>query len=57
MTLTAPQREEDGRLLREAERRVAPIDPLSNLLPGLESADAYAVQQGNIARRLAAAIR
>lgn len=54
MTLTAPQREEARRLLREAERRVAPIDPLSDLLPELELADAYAVQQGNIARRLSA---
>ncbi|MEU4616399.1 2-keto-4-pentenoate hydratase [Streptomyces umbrinus] len=54
MTLTGPQHEEACRLLREAERRVAPIDPLSDLLPGLEVADAYAVQQGNIARRLSA---
>ncbi|WP_328694275.1 fumarylacetoacetate hydrolase family protein [Streptomyces phaeochromogenes] len=54
MTLTAPQREEACRLLREAERRVAPIDPLSELLPGMEVADSYAVQQGNIARRLSA---
>ncbi|WP_128429358.1 2-keto-4-pentenoate hydratase [Streptomyces cyaneus] len=53
MTLTAPQREKARRLLREAEHHVAPIDPLSALLPGLELADAYAVQQGNIARRLA----
>ncbi|WP_421106613.1 2-keto-4-pentenoate hydratase [Streptomyces sp. NEAU-S77] len=54
MTLTDAQREEAGRLLREAERAVAPIDPLSELTPGLEVADAYAVQRDNIARRLAA---
>jgi hypothetical protein len=53
MTLTAHQRAEAGRLLREAEHHVAPIDPLSTLLPGLDLADAYAVQQDNIARRLA----
>jgi len=54
MTLTDAQREEACRLLREAERNVAPIDPLTELMPGLEVADAYAVQRDNIARRLAA---
>ncbi|MFI6376124.1 2-keto-4-pentenoate hydratase [Streptomyces sp. NPDC050546] len=54
MTLTATQREEARRLLRDAERHVAPVDPLSELFPGLDTADAYAVQQGNIARRLTA---
>ncbi|MGX1566202.1 2-keto-4-pentenoate hydratase [Streptomyces sp. NPDC055506] len=54
MTLTAPQRARARRLLREAERSATPIDPLSELLPGLDTADAYAVQQGNIAERLAA---
>ncbi|MEU0838780.1 fumarylacetoacetate hydrolase family protein [Streptomyces sp. NPDC005962] len=54
MTLTDAQREEACRLLREAERSVAPIDPLTELMPGLEVADAYAVQRDNIARRLAA---
>ncbi|WP_369254854.1 2-keto-4-pentenoate hydratase [Streptomyces sp. R35] len=53
MTLTAEQRAEAARLLRHAEHRAAPIDPLSTLLPGLDLADAYAVQQDNIARRLA----
>ncbi|MFF2518646.1 2-keto-4-pentenoate hydratase [Streptomyces sp. NPDC058086] len=53
MTLTAHQRAEAGRLLREAAHHVTPIDPLSTLLPGLGLADAYAVQQDNIARRLA----
>ncbi|WP_371542949.1 fumarylacetoacetate hydrolase family protein [Streptomyces sp. NBC_00554] len=53
MTLTERQREEAARLLREAEHHVAPVDPLSALLPGLDLADAYTVQRDNIARRLA----
>ncbi|WP_055557968.1 2-keto-4-pentenoate hydratase [Streptomyces sp. NBRC 110028] len=53
MTLTGAQREEAARLLREAERRVTPVDPLSELMPGLTVADAYAVQRDNITRRLA----
>ncbi|MFI5472004.1 2-keto-4-pentenoate hydratase [Streptomyces cacaoi] len=53
MTLTSGQRAHAARLLREAEHHVAPIEPLSTLLPGLDLADAYAVQQENIARRLA----
>ncbi|WP_407078209.1 hypothetical protein [Streptomyces sp. NPDC001642] len=70
-TLSAPRRETAGRGLRaaacravcaaacravrEAERHVVPIDPLSDMEPGLESAgaDADAVQQGNTARCLA----
>ncbi|MFF7656389.1 2-keto-4-pentenoate hydratase [Streptomyces sp. NPDC007983] len=54
MTLTGAQREEAARLLREAERRVTPIGPLSELMPGLTVADAYAVQRDNITRRLTA---
>lgn len=53
MTLTAEQREEAAELLRRAEHYVAPVDPLSRLLPGLDLADAYAIQQDNIDRRLA----
>ncbi|MFF4253700.1 2-keto-4-pentenoate hydratase [Streptomyces sp. NPDC001663] len=53
MTLSAQDRAHAARLLREAEHHVAPIDPLSALLPGLDLADAYAVQQDNVARRLA----
>ncbi|MFJ8113700.1 2-keto-4-pentenoate hydratase [Streptomyces sp. NPDC096132] len=53
MTLTAEQRAEAAWLLRMAEHHVQPIDPLSALMPGLDPADAYAVQQSNIARRLA----
>ncbi|MEE1765194.1 2-keto-4-pentenoate hydratase [Streptomyces sp. SP18BB07] len=53
MTLTAEERAQAARLLRHAEQRVSPIAPLSVLLPALDLADAYAVQQANIARRLA----
>ncbi|MGW1719131.1 2-keto-4-pentenoate hydratase [Streptomyces sp. NPDC002156] len=53
MTLSDRQREEAGLLLREAEHHVTPIDPLSALLPGLDLADAYAVQRDNIAWRQA----
>ncbi len=70
-TLSAPRRETAGRALGaaarravraaarralgEAERHGVPIAPLSDLEPGLESADADAdaVQQGNTARVLA----
>ena len=53
MSLTDEQRAEAAWLLRMAEHHVTPIDPLSALLPGLDPADAYAVQRDNIARRLA----
>ncbi|MGI5452796.1 2-keto-4-pentenoate hydratase [Streptomyces sp. CA-249302] len=53
MTLTEEQRAEAGRLLRRAEHHVAPVDPLSELFPGLGLADAYAIQRENITRRLA----
>ena len=53
MTLNAEQRATAARLLREAEHHVAPIEPLSSLLPGLDLTDAYAIQRDNIARRLA----
>ncbi|NUV70645.1 MULTISPECIES: 2-keto-4-pentenoate hydratase [unclassified Streptomyces] len=43
-----------ARLLREAEGRTAPVEPLSTTWPALDLADAYAVQQDNITRRLAA---
>ncbi|MFF2570617.1 2-keto-4-pentenoate hydratase [Streptomyces sp. NPDC058084] len=48
------RRMEAARLLREAERRTAPVEPLTTTWPGLDLADAYAVQQDNVARRLAA---
>ncbi|WP_225827195.1 2-keto-4-pentenoate hydratase [Streptomyces naphthomycinicus] len=50
----ARRRVEAAQLLREAERRTAPVEPLSTTWPDLDLADAYAVQQDNIARRLAA---
>ncbi|MFI1709134.1 2-keto-4-pentenoate hydratase [Streptomyces griseoruber] len=53
MTPPGLLRAEAARLLREAERRTTPIEPLSTTLPGLDLADAYAVQQDNITRRLA----
>lgn len=52
MTPATGQREEAAWLLRVAEHHVSPIVPLSALLPGRGPADAYAVQQPNIARRL-----
>ncbi|MFE5733253.1 2-keto-4-pentenoate hydratase [Streptomyces sp. NPDC056528] len=48
------RRAEAARLPREAERRTAPVEPLSTTWPDLDPADAYAVQQDNVARRLAA---
>lgn len=48
MTLTAPQRETARRPLREAEHHVAPIDPLPDLLPGVEPADACAGGQEDL---------
>ncbi|WP_326595863.1 2-keto-4-pentenoate hydratase [Streptomyces sp. NBC_01803] len=53
MALTAEERERAARLLREAERHAVPVEPLSDLLPGLDLADAYAIQRANVARRLA----
>lgn len=53
MTLTSEERAEAARLLRHAERNTAPIESLSVLYPGLDLADAYAVQQENVVRRLA----
>ncbi|ULR48542.1 2-keto-4-pentenoate hydratase [Streptomyces deccanensis] len=53
MTLNTEQRAMAARLLRDAEHHIAPIEPLSSLLPGLDLSDAYAIQRDNIARRLA----
>ena len=54
MTLQDDAREHAAQLLAVAERDTAPIEPLSESLPAMDLADAYAVQQVNIARRLAA---
>lgn len=53
MALTDAQREEAGRLLHRAEHPTAPVEPLSASLPGLDLADAYAIQRDNVARRIA----
>ncbi|MFE0700558.1 2-keto-4-pentenoate hydratase [Streptomyces sp. NPDC058872] len=50
---TARRRTEAARLLREAERRTAPVEPLTTTWPALDLADAYAVQQDNVTHRLA----
>ncbi|WP_030928417.1 hypothetical protein [Streptomyces sp. NRRL S-646] len=49
MPLTDGQRAEAARLLRTAEQHATPFEPLSALLPGMDPADAYAVQRDNIA--------
>ncbi|MFE5880154.1 2-keto-4-pentenoate hydratase [Streptomyces hydrogenans] len=49
----ARRRTEAARLLRDAERRTAPVEPLSATWPALDLADAYAVQQDDVARRVA----
>ncbi|GJF25295.1 hypothetical protein [Streptomyces sp. HO565] len=54
MRPAAARRTEAARLLREAERRTAPVEALSTAWPDLGLADTYAVQQDNVARRLAA---
>lgn len=41
-------------LLWQAERDVAPIDPLSQTWPAIDLADAYGIQQDNVVRRMAA---
>lgn len=48
------RRREAARLPREAERRTTPVEPPSSTWPDLQLADAYAIQQDNVARRPAA---
>ncbi|MYS39106.1 2-oxo-3-hexenedioate decarboxylase/2-keto-4-pentenoate hydratase [Streptomyces sp. KhCrAH-43] len=48
------RRVEAAPLLREAERRTAQVELLATRWPALDLADAYAVQQDTVARRLAA---
>jgi len=52
MALTEGQRSWAAWMLRESERRVAPIGPLSQGYPGLDVADAYEIQRQNITRRI-----
>ncbi|MFJ8133827.1 2-keto-4-pentenoate hydratase [Streptomyces hydrogenans] len=47
----ARRRTEAARLLRDAERRTAPVEPLSVTWPAPDVADACAVRQDDIARR------
>ncbi|MFE0250155.1 2-keto-4-pentenoate hydratase [Streptomyces sp. NPDC059010] len=52
MTLTAAERAAAARMLRRAEHHGTPVGPPSELLPGLDLADAYAIQRTTIALRL-----
>jgi len=52
MTLTPDQIEEAADLLAAADADVAPIGQLTQRYPGMDVADAYAIQQVNLARRL-----
>jgi 2-oxo-3-hexenedioate decarboxylase/2-keto-4-pentenoate hydratase len=52
MTLTPDQLEQAADLLATADADVAPIGQLTQRYPGMELADAYAIQQLNLARRL-----
>ncbi|MFC9688295.1 2-keto-4-pentenoate hydratase [Kribbella sp. NPDC056951] len=48
------RRGQAAEFLRQAERLVAPIGPLSRTWPDLDLADAYAIQRENVVRRTAA---
>ncbi|MFJ8107828.1 MULTISPECIES: fumarylacetoacetate hydrolase family protein [Streptomyces] len=50
--MTAEERATAAAMLRRAEHHVTPVEPPSELLPGLDLADAYAIQRDNIALRL-----
>ena len=52
MTLTHSMTDEAAELLYAAQEGRAPIDPLSQRFPGLNVADAYAIQQVSLSRRL-----
>jgi 2-keto-4-pentenoate hydratase len=52
MTLTHSMTDEAAGLLYAAQEGRAPIEPLSQRFPGLKDADAYAIQQVNLSRRL-----
>ncbi|CAL9610146.1 2-hydroxyhexa-2,4-dienoate hydratase [Nocardiopsis dassonvillei] len=57
MALDEGTRQEIARTLREAQARVRPVEPPSRARPGLDTADAYAVQLHNIALRLGGGAR
>ena len=52
MKLTHSMTDQAAELLYAAQEGRAPIDPLSQRFPGLNVADAYAIQQVNLSRRL-----
>jgi 2-keto-4-pentenoate hydratase len=53
MTLTHSMTDEAAELLYAAQESRAPIEPLSQRFPGLNVADAYAIQQINLSRCMA----
>jgi 2-oxo-3-hexenedioate decarboxylase/2-keto-4-pentenoate hydratase len=54
MTLTPTLIDDAAELLFDADMRRAPVGPLTERFPAMDLADAYAVQQVNLARRLRA---
>lgn len=55
--LDTATRDSAALLLRRAERERRPIDPLVDVYPDLDIADAYAIQRANVAERLAEGAR
>lgn len=53
MSLTTDQIAHSADLLAEADAQAAPIGQLTARYPGMDLADAYAIQQRNLSRRLA----
>ncbi|MET8572731.1 2-keto-4-pentenoate hydratase [Streptomyces sp. NPDC004783] len=52
--LTDPQRQHAAQILRDAELRRSPVDPLTGTFPGIGTDDAYEIQLVNIRHRVAA---
>ncbi|POX57203.1 2-keto-4-pentenoate hydratase [Streptomyces sp. Ru71] len=52
--LTDPQRQRAAQILRTAEHRRTPVDPLTDTFPDIGTEDAYEIQLLNIRHRLAA---
>ena len=57
MTLTTKMIDEAARLLQAAQEDRAPVGPLTERYPAMEVADAYAIQQVNLRRRLESGAR
>jgi 2-keto-4-pentenoate hydratase len=55
--LDSTQRTTAAELLWTAERDLAPIDPLTETFPGIDTVDAYEIQLINIRRKIAAGAR